>query len=91
VLTILVCTYNCADGLGELLASLERQEGVDSGEYEVLVVDNNSTDQTRQVVNRLREDGAQHPIPLEARQGKSFALNLGLAEARGVFYAVTRR
>src|SRR5437762_565509 len=47
--------------------------------WDVLVVDNNSTDCTRDVVN-VRVDG--YPVPLrylfEARQGKSNALNTGL-------------
>jgi glucosyl-dolichyl phosphate glucuronosyltransferase len=89
VLTILICTYNRADELGEVVDSLERQEGVDPGECEVLVVDNNSTDQTRQVISCRQEAGLPNLRYLfEPRQGKSFALNLGIAEARGTFYAV---
>jgi len=52
--------------------------------WEILVVDNNSTDQTREVV-----EGFDHRYPgrfryvFEPRPGKSFALNTGIANARG--------
>jgi glucosyl-dolichyl phosphate glucuronosyltransferase len=76
--TVLICTYNRAGWLGKSLASLAQQ--VSTREWEVLVVDNNSTDDTRLVVERA---AGAFPVPLrylfEPRQGKSHALNLGLA------------
>jgi len=53
-------------------------------QWEVLVVDNNSKDQTRALVE---EFGRRHPgrfrYLFEAKQGKSFALNSGIREASG--------
>lgn len=77
--TVLVCTYNRAALLAELLDSLRAT--VPSGlTWDVIVVDNNSTDETRRVVTS-RMGG--FPVPLkylfEPRQGKSVALNTGLA------------
>jgi glucosyl-dolichyl phosphate glucuronosyltransferase len=77
--TVLICTYNRADLLAETLDSL--RETVAPGlEWDVIVVDNNSTDWTRDVVSS-RISG--FPVPLtylfEPRQGKSNALNTGLA------------
>jgi glycosyltransferase involved in cell wall biosynthesis len=55
-----------------------------SVDWEILVVDNNSSDQTRQVVEDLRQ---RHPdrirYLLEPRQGVSHARNAGIQEARG--------
>jgi glycosyltransferase involved in cell wall biosynthesis len=57
---------------------------------EILVVDNNSNDRTREVVEAA---ACSSPIPVrylfEPRQGKSFALNVGLAEACGEIVAHT--
>jgi glycosyltransferase involved in cell wall biosynthesis len=86
---MLVCTYNRAGDLRELLetALAQRTEGRFS--YEVLVVDNNSTDGTRAEVERFRTS-AQHRLRylFEPRQGKSHALNTGLAAAHGQRYAI---
>jgi len=75
--TVLICTYNRADLLREMLESLR---GVRSTrQWDVIVVDNNSTDHTRAVVEEL---AASFPVPLlyvfEPRQGKSHALNTGI-------------
>jgi glycosyltransferase involved in cell wall biosynthesis len=76
--TVLICTYNRADRLAETLESLSRS--LTALRWNVLVVDNNSTDHTRQVVTS-RVD--RYPVPLvylyEPRQGKSNALNTGLS------------
>jgi glycosyltransferase involved in cell wall biosynthesis len=76
--TVLICTYNRAVLLGETLESLARSR-VSQVSWNVIVVDNNSSDDTRQVVTR---HAAAYPVPLiylfEPRQGKSHALNTGL-------------
>lgn len=80
--TILICTYNRAAYLADTLDSIARTPADPGFSWDVLVVDNNSTDQTREVVERRR--GA-YPAPLrylfEGRQGKSNALNAGTSAA----------
>jgi GT2 family glycosyltransferase len=57
-------------------------------EWEVLVVDNKSTDETREVVQEFsRQYPGQFRYQFEARQGKSHALNAGVREARGEILA----
>lgn len=60
----------------------------DSVDWEVLVVDNNSRDSTREVVEEFagRFPG-RFRYCFEAQQGKSFALNTGILEARGTVLA----
>ena len=87
-ISMLVCTYNRCDDLAELLASALHQ---DHGElsYEIVVVDNNSSDRTRAVVEELIRAGHSRVSYLfEGRQGKGYALNTGLAALRGEFYAI---
>ena len=72
--TVLVCTYNRARALGETLDSLARMTVPPGVSWDVLVVDNNSSDETAAVV-RGRQPA--FPVPLhylhEPRQGKSYA------------------
>jgi len=88
--TIVVATYNRAGMLDECLGSLVRQEVPAPVAWEILVVDNNSTDGTRDVVAGWT---GRAPIPVryafEPRQGKSHALNAGIAQARGAMLAFT--
>ena len=87
--SVLICTYNRADLLARTLDSLAAtsapgiggsgKDGSDALSWEVVVVDNNSTDATADVV-RTRMDGYPCALRLvrEPRQGKSFALNTGI-------------
>lgn len=85
-ITVLVCTYNRADDLRALLESVLAQETHGCLEYEVLVVDNNSSDHTREVVEELIAAGHSRLRYLfEVKQGLSEALNAGLAATRGEF------
>jgi glycosyltransferase involved in cell wall biosynthesis len=86
--TIVVPTFNRAADLAKTLDSLSRLAS--SSPWEVIVVDNNSTDDTRQVVE---EAAARFPVELrylfEAEQGRSAALNAGIREARGDIIGTT--
>jgi len=87
--TVLICTYNRADLLGHTLDSLARGHVRDL-RWDVVVVDNNSNDGTREVVTS-RIGG--FPVPLrylfEPRQGKSNALNTGLAATEAALILFT--
>jgi glucosyl-dolichyl phosphate glucuronosyltransferase len=83
-ITTVLCTYNRCQSLAKALDSLAASILPETVEWEVLVVDNNSSDQTRAVVedSRLRYPGRFRYL-FEPRQGKSYALNAGIREARG--------
>ena len=80
--SVVIATYNRASDLRETLASLAGLRPSDS--WEVIVVDNNSTDGTRAVVS---EAAPGFPAPLhyvfESAQGRSPALNAGIRRAIG--------
>ena len=81
-LTVAIPTYNRANFLRQTLAGLALQV-FPRGPFEVLVVDNNSTDDTRAVV---AEFAGADPAPrhvLETQQGLDHARNRALTEARG--------
>jgi glucosyl-dolichyl phosphate glucuronosyltransferase len=88
--TVLIATYNRAALLDRTLASIRHLRVAIGRTWDVIVVDNNSTDDTRAVVERHARD---FPVPLaylfESRQGRSSALNAGVAKARGTVIAMT--
>jgi len=88
--TVLIPTYNRAALLDETLRYLRRVEVNPARRWEVIVVDNNSTDDTRVVVERQAGD---FQVPLrylhEPQQGRSCALNAGIAAARGDIVVMT--
>ena len=84
MVTVIVCTLNRCQGLAKTLESVAASTLPDSVGWEVLVVDNNSTDQTREVVEDFcRRYPGRFRYLLEPQQGKSYALNAGIREARG--------
>lgn len=89
-LSVLICTYNRAALLEETLAALCRSRVPEGCTFEILVVDNNSSDDTPDVVHRAAGQ-ALWPVRylMERSQGKSFALNRGLSAACGEIVALT--
>jgi len=81
--SVVVCTYNrCALLRKALLSLLEQSANKDT--YEVIVVDNNSTDATRLVVEEMcKMKGPPLKYVKESRQGLSFARNAGAFKANG--------
>ena len=79
--SVVISTYNRCDLLPAALASIFEQ---DSGavSYEVIVVDNNSTDRTRSVVESFVERAnVSLKYIFEEKQGVSYARNAGIAAA----------
>ncbi len=80
--TIAIPTYHRARLLTQTLAGLTRQN-YPAALLEILIIDNNSPDNTREVVATFQ--AAAHPPRhiLETQQGANFARNRALAEAQG--------
>jgi glucosyl-dolichyl phosphate glucuronosyltransferase len=84
MVTVVLSTFNRAGLLGPAIDALLSQSNL-TPNYEVIVVDNNSTDETAALVHRQMD----HPLAkgrlrylFEAQQGLSHARNAGTASAR---------
>jgi GT2 family glycosyltransferase len=85
-ISVVVSTYNRADRLAAALDALLLQRGDVS--YEVIVVDNNSSDATAAVVAGIAaRAGARLRYAFEPRQGLSYGRNTGIALARAPIIA----
>lgn len=90
VLTVSICTYNGADAVPEVLDHLRAQEDVEGVRWEVLVVDNNSTDGTADAVRQYQETwdrSAALRVVTEQQQGLAFARQRAVDEAKGEWVA----
>jgi len=80
--SFIICTYNRADYLGDTLNSLvQSAHGVQAVEF--LVIDNNSSDETPSVVQKVTTSNPDLELRYikETQQGLSFARNRGIKEA----------
>jgi glycosyltransferase involved in cell wall biosynthesis len=88
--SVLVSTCNRCDKLRMLLDTMKNDGSACPTETEVLVIDNNSSDATKQVVAEYTS--LENPVfryLSENKPGKSHALNAGIREARGEIIAFT--
>lgn len=86
--SVVVCTYNRAAVLQDLLETLSSQE-LSKNEYEVVVIDNNSTDNTAEIVQDSIQKNGNICYYFESKQGISHARNRGWKEAKGAYVAYT--
>src|SRR5262245_52428129 len=87
-ITVILCTYDRARILERALESAAALVLPSSIEWEVLVVDNNSTDQTQSVIaDFCRRYPGRFRYLFEAQQGLCHARNAGVREARGEIIA----
>jgi glucosyl-dolichyl phosphate glucuronosyltransferase len=87
-LSIIVPTYNRAESLGPALESA-LQQTADPASYEIVVVNNNSTDRTGEVIDDLeRVYGPRLRQIVEHRQGVSYAREAGINEVRAPIVAL---
>src|SRR5271165_4691357 len=88
-LSLLICTYNRADLLARTLEHIATQAVRAGTRWEAIVVDNNCTDATAEVVHRFAGDPRFPPLKYlrEPRQGVAFARRLGLLESQGELVA----
>ncbi len=83
-LSIVIPAYNEAESLGELMAWIERVMKTTEWSYEVLIIDDGSTDDTINVVTTLSEANNRIKcISFRRNYGKSAALNVGFEAAQG--------
>ncbi len=88
-ISYIICTYNRAVYLKKALTALTLQTYHNPQEYEIVVIDNNSTDNTEEVVHHFK---LEHPMlaityAKEEKQGLSHARNKGIEVSKGEWLA----
>lgn len=82
-LSIIIPAYNCAGDITEMVDSIRAQ---DYSDYELIIVNDHSTDDTAQVLSRLsRSDRRIVAINQPANGGASVARNTGISRAKGKY------
>ena len=86
--SVVICTYNRAESLRDTLVSLVSQTVNGNPPYEIIVVDNNSKDRTKEVVQEFQaHNGRFVRYIFEGRQGLAYARNTGIRAAKGEIVA----
>jgi len=86
-LTCIILTWNSAACIAQCLQTLAKDLQSGSLQYEIIVVDNGSTDNTRSVIQQF----SHLPItliPLGRNTGTTFSRNIALRMARGRYVAI---
>jgi glucosyl-dolichyl phosphate glucuronosyltransferase len=86
LVSIVICTFNRANILLDALMSVFEQE-LEESKYEVIVVDNNSSDNTKEIINEYKDKYNTLNYVIELNQGLSNARNRGWKEAKGIYTA----
>lgn len=86
IVSVVVCTYNRSSCLNSCLQALAEQTA-ESIYFEVLVVDNNSSDNTKQVAECFSNKYRHFRLIFEPYPGLSNARNRGWKEAQGHYVA----
>ncbi|MDJ0677035.1 MAG: hormogonium polysaccharide biosynthesis glycosyltransferase HpsE [Calothrix sp. MO_167.B42] len=89
-LTVAIPTYNGENRLPKVLERIQKQTGIESVNWEVIVVDNNSQDGTAKLIKEYQTNW-QHPYTLryvfEPEQGLAFARQCAIEAAKGELVA----
>lgn len=83
-ISVIICTYNRDKYIYNVLDSLARND-FPKIHYEIVLIDNNSTDSTQETVERFSKAWPDVCLRcfIETRQGLSYARNRGIEEAKG--------
>jgi glycosyltransferase involved in cell wall biosynthesis len=81
-LSICICTYNRSESLKHTLLSLASQKGIESASIEILIVDNNSTDSTQNILEEFRKTLRICDVR-ETHQGLAYARNRAVMSSKG--------
>ncbi|GHT75648.1 glycosyl transferase family 2 [Bacteroidia bacterium] len=84
MLSLIICTYNRSQYIYQTLKCIAEND-TQNIDYEVILVNNNSTDNTETECLRFQQDFPNVPFRyfVEKNQGLSYARNRGIAEAKG--------
>ncbi len=86
LISVVVCTYNRVVVLKDVLQTLAAQT-LDNSFFELIIVDNNSSDGTDKVAKEFCGNHQNARYFLELQQGLSYARNRGWQEGKGEYIA----
>ncbi|MDT8441700.1 MAG: glycosyltransferase family 2 protein [Desulfuromonadales bacterium] len=86
VVSVIICTYNRSFLLQNLLQSFV-ECNTDIQDYEIIVVDNGSSDDTPFIVEKYKDNFKYFQYVYEKKQGLSYARNAGVYVARSDYVA----
>jgi GT2 family glycosyltransferase len=86
MVSIIIVNFNTGDVLKECITSLFRYEAQES--FEAIIVDNNSSDNSREIIDKLAGSYPVKKVYLEKDEGFSFANNRGYELARGEYILI---
>jgi len=85
--SVIISTYNNDQYLGEAIDSILGQDRLDNGDFECIVVDDGSTDDTPKLLANYRDPRLQ-TYRLPANCGIGIARNVGIRCAKGEYIAI---
>ena len=89
-ISVIICTRERAESLSTTLTSLQNLRLAAGLTYELLLIDNGSSDKTRELAHSFMETNPEiYRYYYEPKKGKSNALNLGIQKAQGDILAFT--
>jgi glycosyltransferase involved in cell wall biosynthesis len=90
MISVIVCTYNRAHRLEQTLKSLQEMAVPVGLPWELIIVDNNSSDNTQEIVDGfINKPDLNAKYITERHQGISYARNIGIQESSGNIIAFT--
>ena len=84
-ISLIVPVYNVEAYLEGCLNSLTQQEGDIKNEYEIIIVNDGSTDSSLEIINKYDWKGCNHIVISQENKGLSGARNTGLQYANGEY------
>lgn len=90
--TIIIPTFNGGEKIIPVLDALQAQKGVASEQGEVIIIDDGSTNNTRDVILSYLHSKHRFPVKyvrLKSNMGPSVARNIGILHARGELLCFT--
>jgi glycosyltransferase involved in cell wall biosynthesis len=82
-LSVVIPVYNEEAEIGRILRAVRGALEARGGDWEILVVDNASTDRTRELASTLLEGERVRLLANDANRGKGYSIRRGMLEARG--------
>jgi glycosyltransferase involved in cell wall biosynthesis len=87
--SVIMSTYNRGERLEGAVRSVLAQDEATTPPFELIVVDNNSADGTRAIIEEFARVDGRVRYMFEGQQGLSYARNAGIREARAPLIAFT--